>query len=228
MSILELSRVLMYEFHYVNLKTNMVKYGLLFKDLDSLMYEIKTEDVFENFSNNKEMFDFSHYSTKSKYYNDSNKLVAGNMKVETRGVAIGWFVGFNPKINSFLVNHNSNHQKAKGVNKDVVATVSHTKGMNKDVVAAISHNEYEEMLLNKKCLKHSMNRIPRNDRRIGTNEINKISIIIFLQYNLILNPKGWRNVFRAVNTCSLVSDSVLDQYQIQKCVIKLLIVMLVH
>ena len=114
------------------------------------------------------------------------------------------------------------------MNKDVVATVSHTKGMNKDVVAAISHNEYEEMLLNKKCLKHSMNRIPRNDRRIGTNEINKISIIIFLQYNLILNPKGWRNVFRAVNTCSLVSDSVLDQYQIQKCVIKLLIVMLVH
>ena len=75
-----------------------------------------------------------------------------------------------------MVNHNSKHQKAKGVNKDVVATISHTKGVNKDDVVAISHNEYKEVLLNKKCLKHSMNRIPRNDRRIGTNEINKISL----------------------------------------------------
>ena len=37
------------------------------------MYEIKTEDVSEDLSSNKEMFDFSNYSTKSKYYHDSNK-----------------------------------------------------------------------------------------------------------------------------------------------------------
>ena len=36
---------------------------LLFTDTDSLMYEIETEDVYENFSSNKEMFDFSNYST---------------------------------------------------------------------------------------------------------------------------------------------------------------------
>ena len=36
------------------------------------MYEIKTEGVYEDFSSNKEMFDFSNYS---KYYDDSNKLV---------------------------------------------------------------------------------------------------------------------------------------------------------
>ena len=43
------------------------------------MYEIETE----GFSNDKEMSDFSNYSTKSKYYNDSNKLVVGEMKDET-------------------------------------------------------------------------------------------------------------------------------------------------
>ena len=39
------------------------------------MYEIKTKDVYKNFSNNKETFDFSNYTTKSKYYDGSDKLV---------------------------------------------------------------------------------------------------------------------------------------------------------
>ena len=68
----------MYEFHYDYSKN---KYGnnsrLLFTDTDSLMYEIKTEDVNEDFSDDTEMFDFSNYSTKSKYYDNSNKLVIG-------------------------------------------------------------------------------------------------------------------------------------------------------
>ena len=41
------------------------------------IYKIKTEDVYEDFSKDKEMFDFRYYSTESKYYNDSNKLVVG-------------------------------------------------------------------------------------------------------------------------------------------------------
>ena len=39
------------------------------------MHEIKAEDVYKDFRSNKEMFDFSNCSTKSKYYDDSNKLV---------------------------------------------------------------------------------------------------------------------------------------------------------
>ena len=53
------------------------KSKLVFTDTDSLIYEIKTEDVYEDFSSNKEMFDFSNYSTKSKYYDNSSKLVFG-------------------------------------------------------------------------------------------------------------------------------------------------------
>ena len=67
------------------------------------MYEIKTEDVFEDFSSNKEMFDFSNYSTKSKYYDDSNKLVIGKVKDETGGVAIEEFVELKARMYSFLV-----------------------------------------------------------------------------------------------------------------------------
>ena len=61
------------------------------------MYEIKTEDVYEDFSSDKEMFDFNSYSTKSKYC-DSNKLVIGKMKGETEGVTIENFAGLMPKM----------------------------------------------------------------------------------------------------------------------------------
>ena len=103
------------------------------------MYEFKTEDVHEDVH---EVFDFSNYSTKSKYYNDLNKLVVGKMKNETGGVTIKEFVGLQPKMYSFLVDDNSKHKKAKGVI------------MNKDV------------LLNKKCLRHSMERIQGKGHRI--------------------------------------------------------------
>ena len=144
-------------------KKKKKKYGnnskLLFTDTDSLMYEIKTEDVYEDFSRNKKIFNFSNYSTKSKYYDDSNKIVMGKMKDE---IAIEEFVGLKPKIYSFLVDNNDEHKK--------------TKGVNRDVVAKIRHNNYKDVLLNNKCLRHSMNRIQSNDHRIGTCEINKISL----------------------------------------------------
>ena len=139
------------------------KYGdnsrLLFTDTDSLMSEIKDD------SNDKEMFDFSNYLTKSKYYNNSNKLVVGKMKDETAGAAIEEFVGLNSKMYSHLVNNNNEHKKAKSVNKNVVAT--------------ISHNECKDVLLNKKCLRHSMNRIQTKHHKIGTYEISKTSLSCF-------------------------------------------------
>ena len=61
----------MYKFHYDFIKN---KYGnksrLLFTDTDNLMYETKTEAVYEDFIKDKGMFDFSNYSTKSKSYDD--------------------------------------------------------------------------------------------------------------------------------------------------------------
>ena len=42
-----------------------------------------------------------------------------------------------------------------------------------------NHNGYKDVLLNKKCLRHSMNRIQSRHHRIGTYEINKISLSCF-------------------------------------------------
>ena len=75
------------------------------------------------------------------------------MKHETGGFAIEEFVGLKPKMYSHLVNDNSEHKRAKGVNRNVVAT--------------ISHNEYKDVLLNKKSLRHSMNRIQSKDHEMN-------------------------------------------------------------
>ena len=149
--VLDLRKVLMYEFHYDYIKDKYGnKSGLLFSDTDCLMQKIKTEYVFSN------------YSANSKYYDDSNKLVAGKMKDETSGIAIKEFVGLKPQIHSFLVD---DHKRVKGVNKNVVATISHSK--------------YKDVLLDNRCLKHSMNRIDSKNHKIITYEINKISLSCF-------------------------------------------------
>ena len=89
MCILDLTKILMYEFRYDYVKNIYgSKSKLLFLDTDSLMYEIKTKDVCEVLTAIKKMFSFSNYSTKSKYYNNSNKLVIGKIKDENGGVTI--------------------------------------------------------------------------------------------------------------------------------------------
>ena len=100
MWILHLSKILIIQFHYdcVNNKCGNNS-RILFTDTDRL----KTEDIYEEFSKYKEMFDFSNYSAKWKYYDDSNKLAVGKMKDETADVAIKEFVGLKPKMYSFLV-----------------------------------------------------------------------------------------------------------------------------
>ena len=82
------------------------------------------------------MFDFSNYSTKTKYYDNLNTLAIGIMEDETASVAITKFVGLKLKIHSFLVGNNE-CKKAEGRNRNVVATTN--------------HNENKDFLLNSKC-----------------------------------------------------------------------------
>ena len=86
--ILELSKLLMYQFHYdYNLKT-FDDVELLFTDTVSLVYEIRGGNVYEQCFKDKHLFDFSGYPKDSVYYDDSNKKVLGKMKDEFNGVKI--------------------------------------------------------------------------------------------------------------------------------------------
>ena len=100
-------------------------------------------------------------------------MVAKN-KDETAVVAIQKFFELKPKMHSFLVDNSSELKK--------------TKDVNKNAVAAVSHNEYKDALLSNKCLRQSMKRIHCKNYRIGTYEINKISLSCFYdQINIINN-----------------------------------------
>ena len=81
--ILDLSKMLMYDFHYNYIK---MKYNnrarLLFIDTDSLTYEIEAEDIYKDFWNDKDMFDNSDYPKSSPYYGNATKRSLENSRTK--------------------------------------------------------------------------------------------------------------------------------------------------
>ena len=102
-SIPDLNRLLMSEFHYNYIKARYNNYAkLLFKDRDSLIYEIETDDIYEDSYEDKDLFDFSDYSKDSKFFDPFNKKVVGKIKDELKGKIISEFVGLKSKMYSLI------------------------------------------------------------------------------------------------------------------------------
>ena len=84
----------MYTLHYKCIK---VKYGvkakMLIIDTNNFHYIIKTENVYQDFYKDKQIFDYRNYAKESKYYDNTNNLVVSKMKDEIRGVPIKVLIG---------------------------------------------------------------------------------------------------------------------------------------
>ena len=103
MCILDLSKTLMYDFHYNYIKKNYGdKAKLLFTDTDSLTYEIEAEDIYQDFWNDKDQFDNSDYPENSPYYDKTNKKVIGKFKDEAASIPVVKFVGLKSKMYSYI------------------------------------------------------------------------------------------------------------------------------
>ena len=137
---LELSKWLMYNFHCNFIKKHFDA-ELLFTDTGSLTYEIKSEDVYEEFFKHKHLFDFSNFSKDSKFYDGQNKMVVGKMKVEHKGIPIKKFVGLKSKMHSMLSDDGKESNAAKGIN------------------TATGLNEFKDTLFCKKVIRYKMKRI---------------------------------------------------------------------
>ena len=179
MCILDLSKVLMYDFHYNFIKA---KYGdrarLLFTDTDSLCYHIITDDVYEDLYNHKDMFDNSKYSKSSKFYFDKNKLVIGKMKDETKGNPIADFLGLKSKMYSYTVE----------LPKDKIKNVKKAKGIAKNIIKRdIDHKDYLSVLQNNTIKKHKMKTIRSNYHEVSSYEIHKISLSCYDDKRYILD-----------------------------------------
>jgi hypothetical protein len=168
LAILDLSKLHMYRFHYEHMKP---KYGdnikLLAQDTDSLIYHIKTDDLYQDMSANKDQYDFGSYPKDHFLYDPTNNKVQGKFKDETSGIPIAEFVGLAPKMYSIKLDTG----KVKGTAKGVKKTYYKNHITHDDYLRCITSSKLEDMrqtakFLNFRSIGH----------KIGTYEINKYSL----------------------------------------------------
>ena len=167
MCILDLSKTIMYDFHYNYIKE---KYGnnakLLFTDTDSLMYEIETGDFYKDISEDvKDRFDTSDYHPNhpSGIPTGCNKKVSGVFKDEAAGRIMEEFVGLRAKLYSYKMFEGEESKKCKGIKKSVVKK-------------SITHEDYKNYLFTGKERYQKMNVIRSYNHEVYTEEVNKIAL----------------------------------------------------
>lgn len=167
MSILDIRKSLMYDFHHNYSKESYgKKRKLLSTDTDSLCYKIKSENVFQDFWKRKNKFDFSDYPKESPYHDDFNEKVIGKMKDKAAGQIITEFISLQSKMYSYIKESGSNNKTTKGIKKNVI---------HHD----LKHDDFKSTPFNNDQLYHTMRTIGSDNHNIGTYEINKVSLSCF-------------------------------------------------
>ena len=141
LSILEISKILMYEFWYDYMKP---KYNdnvkLCYMDTDSFVMSIKTNEFYKDISDDVECkFDTSNYEVKRPLLMGKNKKVIGLMKDELGGEIITEFIFLRPKTYSYLTDNDKIDKNAKGTRKYLIKKM-------------IKFDDYKKCLLNDKVI----------------------------------------------------------------------------
>ena len=113
----------------------------LFTDRDSLTYEMKSKNVYEEFFKWNELFDIRNYSKDLKFFDETNKKVIGKMKDEFGGVIVVEFVGLKSKMYSIKKVDSKQYNTAKGVS------------------IATEFDKIKNVLFNESVIRHKMKRI---------------------------------------------------------------------
>ena len=167
--ILDLSKTLMYDFHYNYIKKKSGdKAILLFTDTDSLKYLIQTEDFYKDISEDvKDRFDTSDYPPNhpSGIPSGLNKKVLGTFKDKAGGKVIDEFVVLRAKLYSYKMLEGEESKKCKGIKKMVVKK-------------SIAHEDYKKCLFTGKEQLRKMNVIRSHMHEIYTEEVNKVAYVL--------------------------------------------------
>ena len=165
LSILEISKTLMYEFWYDYMKP---KYNgnvkLCYMDTDSFVMNIKTNDFYKDIASDVEnRFDTSNYEVKRPLPTGKNIKVIGLMKDELGGKIITEFVTLRPKTYSFLTDDGKEDKKTKGTKKCIIKKM-------------IKFNDYKKCLLDDEVILKSQKRFVSKKHDVYTENINKIAL----------------------------------------------------
>ena len=172
MVVLDISKLIMYQFHYEYLMPRYPEAKLLFTDTDSFCYWIPTEtNIYEDIRGNHDWFDFSNYPMNHPNFDDSNNLIPGKMKDEMGGGLILEFVGLRAKMYSILNYDGENKKTAKGV-------ISEVKNRQ------LTHENFKTSLMKEKRFIHKGAKILQEKHQLYTADVNKVTLSPF-------NDKKW-------------------------------------
>ena len=165
LSILDISKITMYEFWYDYVKSRYEdKARLCYTDTDSFVVNIKTKDFNKDIVENvKERFDTSNYIYDRPLPTGVNKKVIGLMKDELGGDIITEFVALRPKAYSYITNDFIEMKKAKGTKKCVIKKM-------------LRFEDYKKCLFSNGKVLKSQQRFKSENHEVYTENINKIAL----------------------------------------------------
>lgn len=177
MTVLELSKLIMFRFHYDKIKK---KYGegakLLMTDTDSLVYSIATDDFYADVAKNLDWFDTSDYPTNNPAHSQINKKVLGKFKDEMNGSPIVEFVGLRPKMYSIMQKGN-------------VETKKTAKGISTSVKKKMKHETYLNCLRDETSTVEEMYQIRSDHQTVVTAAVKKTGLSPYDDKRYVLNDK---------------------------------------
>ena len=176
--ILDLSKIVMYEFHYdyMKRKYDRDRLQLCYMDTNLLIYHIKTEDFYADITGNVDRrFNTSGYDKKLPIR--TNKKVIGLMKDELGGAIMTEFVALRPKLYSYGELDGAEDKKHKGIEKLDGADNKKHKGIEKCIVKKpLTFEEYKSCLFNSDITYRSQLMFRSSSHEVHTIEINKLAL----------------------------------------------------
>ena len=162
MTVLDLSKMLMYDFYYNTLKA---RYGeniqLLYTDTDSVIIHVTTDDIYADMQANISDYDTSNYPPDHPLFSTANKKVIGKFKDELGGRLMTEFIGLRPKMYSY--DGEDSGKRAKGVKKSVLKKT-------------LTHEDYKKCLLDKKVFSRDMPGLRSYKHNIHGETVHKVAL----------------------------------------------------
>ena len=210
LSVLDISKNLMYEFNYNYIKPKYEdKAKVCYTDTDSLVYHIQTEDVYEDMKKDIDEYDFSDYPENHSLHNTSNKKVIGKMKDEIAGDIMTEFIAIRAKCYSYktevckegifkhgkasycteIYNMNKGITEQKKLSKIALyGEGKKAKGIKKGIIKKkLTFDHFKECLMQDKLFKCAYNNIISDKHVISTRINNKHCLVNYDDKRYLLN-----------------------------------------
>ena len=163
-SILETSKLHMYQFWYDHLKNKYNnKIELIYTDTDSFIIQVETDDIYKDMLEDKNLYDFSEYPKNHPNYDITNKKVLMKFKDEMKSLIITEFIGLKPKMYSFNY-----------IDNNIIVNKNTHKGIKESI--SLKHDEYKRSLYKEELIYKEFYNLQLNKQNIYLDKINKIAL----------------------------------------------------